>query len=405
MSAAVIVNDTVFSTPRHDNHSNNSNNNSDDENNDDSMLFVPSTPNKKTKSFELHWDESLMTPSKSFRSEKKSNPLRKYTNIVNTTPQTHNINKNYNNISNISGTVRKTPILSPIPTDSRMSSLMIDSFDGVLSEKLNRDLEIYSPLSDLEVISPLSDISSCSPCIEMKKPMDFNSIPSLPWNPNGRLSLYQRDDCSSRQQQQQQNHHASQIIPSTLIDLQKRMTSEEDKMFVLDLPPLGKNNTHHTKEKQYISTPLHRTKTPSKPVIRNDSKSLNLIVSSGNGSLDDATIYATEINASSMHADSSNGGEREPHGTIPTIKNVWERITIPVNHEIKERHKRLRSSYFGEFYNLDESLSSSPQQQQEDDYALIRGYEFEIDSTKATDGTNSKTNHVNKKVRWNIPLP
>lgn len=391
MSAAVMINDTVFSTPRHDKHNSN-------DRDDDPTVIIPSTPNKKTKSFELHLDESLMTPSKSFRCDKKfksfqTKPLRKYGyNTVNMTPQTITITEPNNNNNN-TGESRKTPILSPIPTESRISSLMIDNFDGLLSQKLNRDLEIYSPLSDLEVISPLSDISSCSPCLEMKKnPMDFNSIPSLPWNPNGRLSVYQRDEYSMGQQ----NHHASDIIPSTLIDLQNRTTNEDDKIFVLDLPPLG-NNT----KKQYTSTPLHRTKTPVKPVIRNDSKSLNLIVTSGNGSLDDATIYATEINASSMHDNDTTAEEKETHGKIPTIRNVWERITIPVNHEIKERHKRLRSSYFGEFYNLDESISSS---KEEDDYALIRGYAFETNSTIDGDSTKSTASHVNKKVRWNIPL-
>ncbi|CAL9731101.1 superficial pseudohyphal growth protein 1 [Monosporozyma unispora] len=386
MSAAVMMSETVFSTPRHDN-------------NDDPTVIIPSTPNKKTKSFELHFDESVMTPSKSFRCEKKYKPFptklrRNISNVngVNTTPKT-----NINNTATIVS--RKIPILSPIPTEPRKTRLMIDSFDGILSEKLNQDFEIYSPLSDIESISPLSDISSCSPCIEIKKPMDFNSIPSLPWNPNGRLSLYQRDEYSMNQS----NQHTSNIIPSTLIELQtittststKDITSDEngndDKMFLLELPPLGKKI-----KTTVLSTPLHRSKSPIKPIIKNDSKSLNLIVSSGNGSLDDATIYATEINASSNHEATTN--TKESNSTIPIIRNVWERITIPVNHEIKERHKRLRSSYFGEFYNLDESSKL-----QEDDYAMIRGYEFEIKSNKDLP-TATITNRVNKNVRWNTPL-
>lgn len=408
MSATAIFSDNLLSTPRHDAM-------------DDPTVIFPSTPNKRTKSFGFHSGESTSTPSKSFRCEKKSKSIP-------TKPKNNNDHANNNNTPT-NPVDKRIPILSPIPTEPHKTRLMIDCFDGILGEKLNRDVEIYSPLSDLESISPLSDISSYSPCLDVKKPMDFNSIPSLPWNPNGRLSSFCRrgdnDDeflpspspiPSRLIELQSSSTHIPSTVSSSIIISQDDVnnnTRHNDRMFLLDLPPLGKkcNSSNNMISKRTVTTlsiPCHRGKTPIKPIIRNDSKCLNLIVSSGNGSLDDATIYATEINASSSHNDSNDDETKDKsthksNNAIPIIRNIWERITIPVNHKIKERHKRLRSSYFGEFYNLDEeeeeNNNNDKKRSTEEDYALIRGYEFDFVSSNHND-----MNRVNKTVRWNIPL-
>lgn len=382
MSTAITATSTVrkeFSlsdnislcTPTHGNHT-------------FSPLTIPSTPNKKTKTRNAYTDNISMTPSKSHICKRKMKPFPK------------KIRKNHENI--IGNQNIQIPILSPIPTDPHnIQQLSIESFEGLLGEKLNRDFAagIRSPVSDLEVISPLSDTSLCSPVLDLvKKPIDFNSIPYLPWSPRDTLVLNPRDGFISSM------GNSSNIIPSTLLELQSIGSDRREDEFVLDLPPLnskgGKGDSNVV-----LSVPQHKNKIPVKPIIRNDSKSLNLIVSSGSGSLDDATIYATEINASSSltsdHEDkstmsSSSRGKGSNH-RIPIIQNVWERVTIPVNYKIKEKHKKLRSSYYGEIYDSEDEITST-----KNDYALIRGYEFNINSD------TEPSVRQNKTVRWNIPL-
>lgn len=360
ISFSSFISNVSISTPPHKNYEIN-------------LLTIPSTPNKKTKNHNFHSDNNItLTPSKPHKCEKKINSFSK------------KVRKNNGNISNTNHAGNThVPILSPIPTELRHRRTMIDSFEGILGERLNRDLKAQSPISDLETISPLSDVSSCSPSLDLpKKPLDFNSIPYLPWSPRNRYSSMDKPNT---------------IIPSTLIELQSINSDKREEEFMLNLPPLNSKKRNDMDVR--LSIPQHRSKTPIKPIIRNDSRSLHLIVSSGNGSLDDATIYATELNASSSstshridNCSSPTSKSKESSYNIPIIQSVWERITIPVNHKIKEKHKKLRSTYFGDIYDSeDEQISTKG------DYALIRGYEFNIDFNK------EPTTRPNKTVRWNVP--
>lgn len=96
-------------------------------------------------------------------------------------------------------------------------------------------------------------------------------------------------------------------------------------------------------------------------------------------SLEDATIYATEINAITASSDGSK---------IPMVKNVCERVTIPVNPSIKRKHKLLKEALLGGDYNVNEAESEIP------DAALIEGFEFK--SAHARSGTKKQL----KKIRW-----
>lgn len=107
--------------------------------------------------------------------------------------------------------------------------------------------------------------------------------------------------------------------------------------------------------------PCHRYKSPKRPILRPRSNSLNLLVRSSRGSLEDATIYATEINASiTAHASVK----------IPMINNAYERMTIPVNSAIKRKHKLLKKALLGDDYEINEAEFDVP------DAALIEGFEI-----------------------------
>ncbi|EDO17889.1 hypothetical protein Kpol_1010p1 [Vanderwaltozyma polyspora DSM 70294] len=170
----------------------------------------------------------------------------------------------------------------------------------------------------------------------------------------------------------------------------KRQQSEEFKLL------------NHNKEfsSSYISKPQHRFQKPKKSILLLPKNSLNMIVSSSRGSLEDATIYATEINASLSKEGFS----------LPMVRSPDEKVTIPVNSEIKKRYKQLKKEYLNAFGKIDtESDAEEEEEKQEinkndddisnsQDAALIRGYYFE---------NNSNSNYDNKKykkVRWTCTI-
>ncbi|QLL34735.1 hypothetical protein HG536_0H01100 [Torulaspora globosa] len=125
--------------------------------------------------------------------------------------------------------------------------------------------------------------------------------------------------------------------------------------------------------------PCHRYKSPKRPILRPRNNSLNLLVRSSRGSLEDATIYATEINASiTAHANVK----------MPMINNAYERMTIPVNSAIKRKHKLLKKALLGDDYEINEADFDVP------DAALIEGFEI-----KAIDGGEEMGNGV-RQIQW-----
>ncbi|QLQ81852.1 hypothetical protein HG537_0G01060 [Torulaspora globosa] len=125
--------------------------------------------------------------------------------------------------------------------------------------------------------------------------------------------------------------------------------------------------------------PCHRYKSPKRPILRPRSNSLNLLVRSSRGSLEDATIYATEINASiNSHTNVK----------LPMINNAYERMTIPVNSAIKRKHKLLKKALLGDDYEINEADFDIP------DAALIEGFEI-----KAIDSGKEMGNGV-RQIQW-----
>ena len=141
-----------------------------------------------------------------------------------------------------------------------------------------------------------------------------------------------------------------------------------------------------------VCVPRHRSSKPKKPILTIPISSLNLIVGSSKGSLQDATIFATEINAL---ADGSVN-------KLPVISNEWERVTIPVNSAVKENYKRMKQAIFGDDEASDSinygcigdvSLGTSDIEKfmmdgdgdtsvhsNSSDVALIRGFKFQSSS-------------------------
>lgn len=138
----------------------------------------------------------------------------------------------------------------------------------------------------------------------------------------------------------------------------------------------------------YKHEPCHRIKKVGRSILKLHSGSLNLLVTSSRGSLEDATIFATEINAS---LSSPLGGK------IPSIKNIYEKVTIPVNTSIKERHKKLKKSLMGDDYES-EPESETSEELKPPDAAYIKGFEFELNEGNGLILNRGDENR--KSVQW-----
>lgn len=127
-----------------------------------------------------------------------------------------------------------------------------------------------------------------------------------------------------------------------------------------------------------IKKPCHRFQNPKKSILVIPQEGLNLIVRSSKGSLEDATIYATEINASLSRKDFN----------LPLISNTDEVVTIPVNASIRQKYKRYKRAYLNKFGQIDDSdfeEEASGNKSNDDlipDAALIRGYSYDIGTSK-----------------------
>ncbi|CCK71380.1 Sfg1p KNAG_0G03230 [Huiozyma naganishii CBS 8797] len=354
--------DTVLSTPLSKRHCD---------------LLLPSTPNKDTKKGKylqenLDTFQNATTPSKSFRFA-RHNPPKKLS-------------------FGVKRTQFKPTIIIPleIPQTGQTHGFIDDSnYDGVLSQRLDSE----SPTSDLESISPLSEISplpSLSPNGDELKNFGALRDTSLNWNENADLhhETFKLNEVI----------HSKLFGPTKPTNESSREACQEES--IMNSPPILNKDTAVSATDPSMREPKHRFSKPERPILSLGPGYLNMIVSAGNGSLDDATIYATEINATVSKSENK----------IPVISNVWERITIPVNNSIKERHKQIKKNQFGEFYDLNEenegpsvadseggdpSLVST-----EDDVALIRGFEF-----KTTSGKQSPCEpKMPKSVKWAEPL-
>lgn len=349
----------VFSTPQHKR-----------------STIIPCAPNKDYKRFRLdHLLEN--TPTKISTSNKF---------IIG---KSHNVQTQY-----------LIPLDNTTVNNIFKKRKLMDDDDGILGTKLNLDdwdEGWNSPISDLESISPLSDAQS---------PLTPSDI-----TPNEVISMKKINHVNLQDETFKLNVKIQNTLfesPSnSLEDTVKNNGSDfshgkGDATEIITIANSGSNNLTFSKLRRPSIdfgptrfTPKHRLLKPKKTILNVHPGSLNLIVGSGNGSLDDATIYATEIN-------SSNDDNK-----IPYISNIWERVTIPVNNTIKQRHKRMRSSYYGEFYDINnndniENTKSNTSSSEEnnkanddkDDVALIRAFEF--------NDLKQKESHIKKSIKWSI---
>lgn len=123
--------------------------------------------------------------------------------------------------------------------------------------------------------------------------------------------------------------------------------------------------------------PCHKVSKPTRPILKVNTDALNYLVTSSHGSVADATIYATEINAA-----------RQP---VPMVTSPWEKLTIPVNPAIKSRYVRLRRELFADEITTDEDRRSDV----DADAAIVRGFAF-----AARESAARSPFYVAKKLRW-----
>lgn len=212
--------------------------------------------------------------------------------------------------------------------------------------------------SDLESISPMSDIlsiPSSSPDIEKLAYLDPFSI----------------DPCTNRSILSKETLELNRMICSSLVSSPNETESERSRLEIIN------NNSKRLKYE-----PCHYSRAPGKPILKIHPGSLNLLVSSSRGCLEDATLFATEINASIASGNAKN---------IPTVTNVWEKVTIPVNSAIKEKHRRLQKELLGDDFEIEVDSHEVATA----DAALIKGFKFELENERADEEIKEL-----KTVRW-----
>lgn len=242
-------------------------------------------------------------------------------------------------IDGVDVTPSKTPRLRLFQPVAR-SSIQVYKTRGLILQTAQEDLDEFSatesdcsPWSDAGSISPLSDISS------------ITSLSPEPTKPG------YFDPFTTRSILERETIELNRMICSSIVKTRSRSVFE----------------------------PCHRYKNPRRPILRPRSNSLNFLVRSSRGSLEDATIYATELNAAIAN---TNGDG------IPTINNACEKMTIPVNPAIKRRHKLFKKALLGEDYEINEAESAIP------DAALIEGFEI-----KAVDDGQQLVDGV-RQIQW-----
>ncbi|SMN20508.1 similar to Saccharomyces cerevisiae YOR315W SFG1 Nuclear protein [Maudiozyma saulgeensis] len=318
-----------------------------------SRLELPSTPSKKpvlpnTEQFTLR----NFTPSKPYRFSRPS--IR--SNSTNVIPQRLAIESN-----------------SLSESEDNMSPVI---YEDALGRKLNNDNESISPVSDFGSVSPFCDVPplpSYSPVSSKNEYIDPFNVDNLIWNPKPFAK--------------KEAFELNKMLHSTLTDYKNKILSETR--------PIKKRKIRISKKLKHI--PCHHYDKPQRSILKLQKGSLNLLVSSSKGSLQDATIFATEINATVNKEDSK----------LPLITNIWERITIPVNSEIKQKYKKIKLEWYGndnyddsaddeqfKFEDSDEFYGSK-NEDNINDAALIRGFEF--DSSTAS---YKVANAAEKTIRW-----
>ncbi|CAI4065236.1 hypothetical protein SUVZ_08G3360 [Saccharomyces uvarum] len=315
-------------------------------------LKIPNTPSKKCKYSPGLIVEDI-TPSKRFRLYQ----ARFKTSSKNIKAQTLSVSTKKN----------QDEITNPFMTEG------YNDYHNIVSPGLSFDNDCFS---EHESVSPLSDISSIistSPDVEKLDSIDPFGVDPFVWNckplVNKEALELHRMIHSSFPMNPPKSHN----------DIPLLLPKQKDR-----LSPIGSSTFKPTRYE-----PSHRLLKPKKSILTLPAKSLNLIVSSSRGSLNDATIFATEINSSMSNEENK----------LPTISTTWEKLTIPVNSSIKEKYKKLKDQIYGHNSNFGED-----EENEEDDLpdaAVIRGYEFESESCDDQNlSSELETTKDYKKVKW-----
>lgn len=210
-------------------------------------------------------------------------------------------------------------LMDDLELDCVMRSNTWDS-DVETEDELELDLNLQTETNDLSIESPNTGLQSLH-SNSLKRPIDSN-IPSL-YDPYSNVFTTKRNSIIKAR-----NNTTSGIPLKIHSDLNSKVrssiSSQESDETLNEDNHLKRGNSHHQvtiiNDKHSKCLPHHHIfvenlKSAMKPI---PSSLLNLIVESSDGSLDDATKYATEINAQN-----SNG--------IPIPEKTTEVVNIPTS--------------------------------------------------------------------------
>ena len=358
-----------------------------------SVMELPSTPSKKPELPDIEqFALRNFTPSKPYRFSRPAIKISASPNIV---PQRLSLDTN------------------AIDEEGNASPT---SYEGSLSRKLSNDSHSISPVSECGSVSPFCDApslpSTYSP--ELVKDTGGRMRASSGTGSSSYLDPFNVDNFIWNTQPfaNKDAFELNKMIHSTLAEYKNRILSETrprvrkqqlQSRWARSSSRSSNNSSNSHYEKVLKHVPCHHYNTPRRSILRVAPGSLNLLVSSSRGSLQDATIFATEINATVNNRESR----------LPLITNIWERITIPVNSEIKKKYKKIKTEWYHddnydeseddevfkfedseEFYGAEGSTEGACVK----DAALIRGFEFDAESCASA--APRRSSPIKKSLRW-----
>lgn len=304
-------------------------------------------------------------------------------------------------------TVSKFPIDQESPSKPSKVKNIIQPFTMVSNQNLNYSPDLYldeDTFSDSSIVSPISDISSApssSPELCNEKffygnflELSNDELLTLPDIPVLGLPFYNDQEYMNLDIDIDVN-----IITKSMQTRSLANSIPSDKLVPIDfLPKKRVSAFKDVFNKRIRFEPKHHSSLKPISILKLSPNRLNFIMSSSNGNVRDATIFATEINACNCE-------------TVPLPTSIRERVSIPVNSEVKNRYKSERGDFLGGYYDdvddckTNQSINCSSNY---NDAAIIRAYEFKrlvqspssvIHSITSNTGVYSYQELISKKSR------
>lgn len=176
--------------------------------------------------------------------------------------------------------------------------------------------------------------------------------------------------------------HEEDALSENMIDIPLRISGDDILPFFQSPQKRGHAADSRVHSLKRSCREIEVDSIPPKSILKlpKGPDALNFVVTSTNGSIIDATIFATEINSCVEN--------------IPLPKSIWEKVTIPVNVQVKENFKRGKGKMIGGYYDFEEDpisdkgLDNCESNEPEEDAAIIRGYDFheQVPSSSGRDG-------------------